>query len=110
MLESSVWLRRDLAVARGVGSYRERRRARPRLSDTRSRNHLVAFQRTGTSRREFYALQEEYRGQAFTISKIAQARSIERVQRKLLQLIGSGGTTADFKKWLQGRQSRLTSR
>jgi SPP1 gp7 family putative phage head morphogenesis protein len=52
------------------------------------------------SAEEFYALEEELRGMAFTITNIASQQQLYRVKRKLEQIIAEGETLAFFREWL----------
>ena len=75
----------------------------PRVSDTPLDwdEAIEAFAaRVGMSSEEFYALAEYLRGAAFTITRIAELQTLARIQRKIVQLIESGGTLAEFQAWV----------
>jgi SPP1 gp7 family putative phage head morphogenesis protein len=50
----------------------------------------------------FYALQEEYRGLAFTVSQLSDMQTLARVKRRLQQSIERGEQLADFLTWVEG--------
>jgi hypothetical protein len=58
---------------------------------------------------EFAALEEYLRGCAWTIARIAELQTLDRVKRKLIQIIEDGGTLAEFRLWL-GDQALVWTR
>jgi SPP1 gp7 family putative phage head morphogenesis protein len=66
-------------------------------------------ERLAISAEEFAAISSELRGTAWTISRIAEHQTLLRVTRKLQQLIESGGTLAEFSKWIDSGQAIVWS-
>lgn len=75
----------------------------PEFSDTalswdEARDAFIA--RELVTPEEFAALEEYLRGCAWTIARIAELQTLDRVKRKLIQIIENGGTLAEFRLWL----------
>jgi SPP1 gp7 family putative phage head morphogenesis protein len=51
----------------------------------------------------FYALEDEKRSQAFTVSGLAKLDQIQRVADELARHVADGGTLRDFQKWAESQ-------
>jgi SPP1 gp7 family putative phage head morphogenesis protein len=70
----------------------------------------IAFRdRLAIDSEEFYALSQELRGTAWTITRITEYQTMLRAQRKLHQLIAEGGTLQEFIKWAKQGQAVVWS-